>query len=52
LLLKQARSLYQSLLAKEQRYKAAYFEAIRVALNKFIGTGKLSFDEKRPSPVS
>ncbi|MHB9291203.1 putative type I restriction enzyme, R subunit [Hollandina sp. SP2] len=45
LLLKQAKSLCQSLLTKEQRYGAAYFEAIRVALNKFIGTGKLSFRE-------
>ncbi|MDR1632601.1 MAG: DUF3387 domain-containing protein, partial [Dysgonamonadaceae bacterium] len=45
LLLKQARSLCQSLLDKDQRYEAAYFEAIRVALNKFTGTGKLSFRE-------
>ncbi|MFP3090038.1 type I restriction endonuclease subunit R [Treponema sp. TIM-1] len=45
LLLKQAKSLCQSLLNREQRYEAAYFEAIRVALNKFTGTGKLSFKE-------
>jgi type I restriction enzyme R subunit len=45
LLLKQAGSLCQSLLDKAQRYEAAYFEAIRVALNKFTGTGKLSFKE-------
>ena len=45
LLLKQARSLCQSLLTKEQRYEAAFFEALRVALNKFTGTGKLSFKE-------
>jgi type I restriction enzyme R subunit len=45
LLLKQAQSLCQSLLDKAQRYEAAYFEAVRVALNKFTGTGKLSFRE-------
>ncbi|MDR1444127.1 MAG: type I restriction endonuclease subunit R, partial [Treponema sp.] len=45
LLLKQARSLCQSLLDKEQRYESAYFEAIRAALNKFTGSGKLSFRE-------
>jgi type I restriction enzyme R subunit len=45
LLLKQARSLCQSLLDKKQRYESAYFEAIRVAINKFTGTGKLSFKE-------
>jgi type I restriction enzyme R subunit len=45
LLLKQARSLCQSLLNKAQRYESAYFEAMRVALNKFTGTGKLSFGE-------
>jgi type I restriction enzyme R subunit len=44
LLLKQALSLCQSLLDKEQRYEAAWFEAIRVALNKFTG-GKLSLRE-------
>jgi type I restriction enzyme R subunit len=45
LLLKQARSLCQSLLNREQRYEAAYFEAIRVAVNKFTGTGKISLKE-------
>jgi type I restriction enzyme R subunit len=45
LLLKQARSLCQSLLDKKQRYESAYFEAIRAALNKFTGTGRLSFRE-------
>jgi type I restriction enzyme R subunit len=45
LLLKQARSLCQILLDKAQRYESAYFEAIRVALNKFTGTGRLSFKE-------
>jgi type I restriction enzyme R subunit len=45
LLLRQARSLCQSLLDKEERYESAYFEAVRVALNKFTGTGRLSFRE-------
>jgi type I restriction enzyme R subunit len=45
LLLKQARSLCQSLLDKAPRYESAYFEAIRAALNKFTGAGKLSFRE-------
>ncbi|MDR2797182.1 MAG: DUF3387 domain-containing protein, partial [Treponema sp.] len=45
LLLKQARSLCQSLLDKKQRYEAAYFEALRIALNKFSGSGKLSLKE-------
>jgi type I restriction enzyme R subunit len=45
LLLKQARSLCQSLLDKAQRYESAYFEAIRVSLNKFTGAGKLSLAE-------
>jgi type I restriction enzyme R subunit len=45
LLLKQARSLCQSLLDKDQRIESAYFEAIRIALNKFTGPNKLSFTE-------
>lgn len=45
LLLKQARTLCQSLLNKEQRMEAAYFEAIRVALNRIAGPQKLSFKE-------
>jgi type I restriction enzyme R subunit len=45
LLLKQTRTLCQSLLDKRQRYESAYFEAIRIALNKFTGTGRLSFRE-------
>jgi type I restriction enzyme R subunit len=45
LLLKQARTLCQSLLDKRQRYESAYFEVIRVALNKFTGEGRLSFRE-------
>jgi type I restriction enzyme R subunit len=45
LLLKQARSLCQSLLDKKQRYESAFFEAVRVTLNKFTDSGKLSFKE-------
>jgi type I restriction enzyme R subunit len=45
LLLKQARSLCQSLLKKNERVESAYFEAIRIALNKFTDTHKLSFKE-------
>jgi type I restriction enzyme R subunit len=45
LLLKQARSLCQSMLNREQRIESAYFEAIRVALNKFTGTNTISFKE-------
>jgi type I restriction enzyme R subunit len=45
LLLKQSRSLCQSLLDKKERYESAYFEAVRVALNKFAGGGRLSFKE-------
>lgn len=45
LLLKQARSLCQSLLNKEQRMEAAYFEAIRVALTRITGDRKFSFRE-------
>ena len=45
LLLKQARSLCQSLLDREQRYEAAFFEAVRTALHKFSESGKLSFKE-------
>jgi type I restriction enzyme R subunit len=33
------------MLDKKQRYESAYFEAIRAALNKFTGTGRLSFRE-------
>jgi type I restriction enzyme R subunit len=44
-LLKQARSFCQSLIGKKQRYESAYFEAQRIALNKFTGTGRLSFKE-------
>lgn len=45
LLMKQARSLCQSLLTKEERMESAFFEAVRVALGKVSGRGKLSFKE-------
>lgn len=45
LLLRHARSLCQSLLDKDQRMESAYFEAIRVALNRITGPRKLSFKE-------
>jgi type I restriction enzyme R subunit len=45
LLLINARSLCQSRLDKKQRYESAYFEALRAALNKFTGSGRLSFKE-------
>jgi type I restriction enzyme R subunit len=45
LLLKQARSLCQSLLQKNERFEATYFEAIRIAINKFVSPRKLSFKE-------
>ena len=45
LLLRQARTLCQSLLNREQRMEAAYFEAVRAALNKISGPRKLSFKE-------
>lgn len=45
LLLRQARSLCQSLLDKKQRMEAAFFEAIRVALTRITGDRKLSFKE-------
>lgn len=44
-LLKQAKSLCQSLLDKNQRMEAAFFEAIRVALSKISGPRKLSLKE-------
>jgi type I restriction enzyme R subunit len=52
LLLKQARSLCQSLLDKAPRYESTYFKAIRIALNKFTGTGKLSFGKSMPRSMS
>jgi type I restriction enzyme R subunit len=44
-LLKQAQTLCQSLLDKNQRYESAYFEAIRVATGCITEHGKLSFTE-------
>ena len=44
-LLRQARTLCQSLLDREQRMEAAYFEAVRVALSRISGPRKLSFKE-------
>ncbi|MEQ4488888.1 MAG: type I restriction endonuclease subunit R [Dehalococcoides mccartyi] len=45
MLLRQARTLCQSLLNKDQRMEAAYFEAVRVALSRISGPRKLSFKE-------
>lgn len=45
MLLRQAKTLCQSLLNKEQRMEAAYFEAVRVALTRISGPRKLSFKE-------
>jgi type I restriction enzyme R subunit len=45
LLLRQAKTLCQSLLDRQQRMEAAYFEAVRVALNRISGPRKLSFKE-------
>jgi type I restriction enzyme R subunit len=45
LLLKQAKTLCQSLLDKNQRYESAFFEAIRVAISRITEHGKLSFTE-------
>ncbi len=40
MLLRQALSLCRSLLSSEQRYEAAYFEAVRTLLTRITGTGK------------
>ena len=45
LLLRQALSLCQSLLSREQRLEAAYFEAVRTLLTRVEGKGKISFRE-------
>ncbi|GHV71332.1 DEAD/DEAH box helicase [Spirochaetia bacterium] len=45
LLLKQVKTLCQSLLDKNQRYESAYFEAMRVATSRITEHGKLSFTE-------
>jgi type I restriction enzyme R subunit len=45
LLLRQAKTLCQSLLNREQRMETAFFEAVRVALSRISGPRKLSFKE-------
>ncbi|MDR0909814.1 MAG: type I restriction endonuclease subunit R [Spirochaetaceae bacterium] len=45
LLLKQARSLCQSMLKRSERFESTFFEAIRISLNKFTSPQKLSFKE-------
>ncbi len=45
LLLRQAKTLCQSLLNYDQRMEAAFFEAVRVALSRISGPRKLSFKE-------
>ncbi|SBV96780.1 Type I site-specific deoxyribonuclease, HsdR family [uncultured Eubacteriales bacterium] len=45
LLLRQAKTLCQSLLNKQQRMESAYFEAIRVAISKISAPRKLSIKE-------
>ena len=45
LLLRQALSLCQSMLNREQRLEAAYFEAVRTLLTRVEGKGKISFRE-------
>ena len=45
LMLKQSLSLCQSLLNREERLKAAYFEAVRTLLTRIEGKGKISFRE-------
>jgi len=45
LLLKQAKSLCQSSLTRDQRMEAAFFEAVRVALGRISGPRNLSFKE-------
>lgn len=45
LLLRQSLSLCQSLLQREERLKAAYFEAVRTLLTRVGGKGKISFRE-------
>lgn len=40
--LKQASSLCLSYLTQKQRLEAAYFEAVKISLTRFTGTGKLS----------
>lgn len=45
LLLRHAMSLCRSLLDQNQRFEAAYFEAVRTLLTRIEGTGKLSLKE-------
>lgn len=45
LLLHQAMTLCQSLVKRDQRMEAAYFEAIRVTLSRITGPRKISFRE-------
>lgn len=45
LLLRHALSLCRSMLNQEQRFEAAYFEAVRTILTRIEGKGKLSFRE-------
>ena len=45
LLLRQSLSLCQSLLLREERLEAAYFEAVRTLLTRVEGKGKISFRE-------
>ena len=40
MLLRQALSLCRSLVSAEQRYEAAFFEAVRTLLTRFVGEGK------------
>ena len=45
LLLRQSLSLCQSLLSRDERLGAAYFEAVRTLLTRVEGKGKISFKE-------
>lgn len=45
LMLRQSLSLCQSLLQREERLKAAYFEAVRTLLTRVEGKGKISFKD-------
>jgi len=45
LMLRQSLSLCQSMLKREERLKAAYFEAVRTLLTRVEGKGKISFKD-------
>lgn len=45
LLMRQALSLCRSIVKMEERYEAAFIEAVRTMLTKVRGTGKISFKE-------